>query len=65
MHSFIAEVVAQGGFRWVNLVVLVLIALVAWPFYKKLRSSISENRRARWAREEGWEEPAKDRDAGH
>jgi len=42
----------QGGFSWVNLAILVVVALVAWPLYKKLRASISRSRRERWAREE-------------
>jgi flagellar biosynthesis/type III secretory pathway M-ring protein FliF/YscJ len=42
----------QGGFSWVNLGVLVLVILVLWPLYRKLRDSISRSRRERWAREE-------------
>ncbi len=60
---FAAEAVQQEGFRWVNLLVLVLVALVAWPLYTALRSSISRRRRERWAREEGWaERPSEDSD---
>ena len=29
-----------------------VVALVAWPLYTRLRRSISQNRRERWAREE-------------
>ncbi len=42
----------QGGFSWVNLAILVVVAVVVWPLYKRLRSSISRRRRERWAREE-------------
>jgi len=42
----------QGGFSWVNLAILVVVAVVVWPLYKRLRRSISRSRRERWAREE-------------
>lgn len=43
-----------GGFSWFNLVVVVVLAAIAWPIYRRMRSSISKGRRERWAREEGW-----------
>ncbi len=49
-----AEAAQQQGFSWANLVILIVVALVAWPLYKTLRSAISRNRRERWARQEGW-----------
>lgn len=42
----------QVGFSWVNLAILVVVAAVVWPLYQKLRRSISQGRRERWAREE-------------
>lgn len=44
------------GFNWLGLVVLAAIVAVVWPFYKRLRAHLSQERRERWAREEGWED---------
>ena len=43
---------AETGFSFVNLAILVVVALVVFPGYRWLRSSISTQRRERWAREE-------------
>lgn len=43
---------ANPGFSWVNLLILVIVAAVAWPLYTRLRDKISRDRKARWAREE-------------
>ncbi|MEO3936094.1 hypothetical protein V3N99_04960 [Dermatophilaceae bacterium Soc4.6] len=45
---------ASSGFNWGGLVVLVALVAVAWPLWRRLRSSLSRQRRERWAREEGW-----------
>ena len=48
-----ADTVPQsGGFSFVNLVVLLVVAALAWPLWRRLRKSVSKNRRERWAREE-------------
>lgn len=52
--SLPAEAAAGGGFRWLNLIVLLALVAVAWPIYRRMRASISKGRRERWAREEGW-----------
>ncbi len=55
MHSaMVADAAPQGGFAWVNLVILVVVGAVTWPIYRLLRDRISRNRRERWAREEDW-----------
>lgn len=43
---------AAAGFSWLNLVVLLVIAAVAYPLYRVIRERISRSRRERWAREE-------------
>ncbi len=53
LPTLVAEAAAAPeGFRWANLALLVVVALVAWPLYTRLRRSISQSRRERWAREE-------------
>jgi ABC-type dipeptide/oligopeptide/nickel transport system permease subunit len=47
-------VVSNGGFSWFNLVVVLVLAAIAWPIYRRMRASISRGRRERWAREENW-----------
>ena len=49
------------GFSWVNLLILVIVAAVAWPLYTRLRDKISRDRKARWAREEQEAQDAQDR----
>ncbi|MEP6799220.1 MAG: hypothetical protein ABI890_13790 [Lapillicoccus sp.] len=50
-----ADASPQGsGFSWTNLVIVIIIAAVAWPIYRRIRTSISRGRRERWAREEEW-----------
>ncbi len=57
-RSLVVDAAApQGGFSWVNLAIFVVVALVVWPLYKKLRASISRGRRERWAREEEQQRP--------
>ncbi|GAA1898817.1 hypothetical protein [Lapillicoccus jejuensis] len=46
----------SSGFNWLGLVVLAAIVAVVWPFYKRLRAHLSQERRERWAREEGWDD---------
>ena len=43
---------AHQGFNWVNLAILVVVILVAWPLMKRVRKKASESRRERWARED-------------
>jgi len=52
-QSLVVDAAAQQvGFSWVNLAILVVVAAVVWPLYQKLRGSVSQGRRERWAREE-------------
>lgn len=43
---------AETGFSFVNLAILIVVALVVFPGYRCLRTSISTQRRERWARED-------------
>lgn len=43
---------AAGGFSWLNLVILLVVAAVAWALYRRARDWVSRHRRDRWAREE-------------
>ena len=45
---------SNGGFSWLNLLVVVVLAAIAWPIYRRMRTSLSKGRRERWAREEQW-----------
>jgi Tfp pilus assembly protein PilX len=40
------------GFSFVNLAILVVVALIVVPGYRWLRTTVSANRRQRWARED-------------
>ena len=58
-----ADTVPQpGGFSFVNLLVLLVVAALVWPLWRRLRASVSRNRRARWAREEQLEPFTEDTD---
>lgn len=58
-----ADTVPQsGGFSFVNLLVLLVVAALAWPLWRRLRASVSKNRRERWAREEQLEPFTEDTD---
>jgi len=58
-----ADTVPQpGGFSFVNLLVLLVVAGLVWPLWRRLRASVSRNRRERWAHEEQLEPFTEDTD---
>ena len=63
LSMLIADTVPQsGGFSLANLIVLLVVAGLAWPLWRRLRASVSKNRRERWAREEQLEPFTEDTD---
>lgn len=53
LPATVLRVAAQAtGFQWTNLLIVLLVAVIAIPLYRRLRRSISRSRRERWAREE-------------
>jgi hypothetical protein len=43
---------AREGFSWVQVVTVLVAAAIVWPLLTRLRRTISERRRARWAQEQ-------------
>lgn len=41
-------------FSWTNLLILLALAVVVVPLYRMVSVRLSQRRRERWAREEGW-----------
>jgi len=58
MHTALLSAASSTGsdFRVANLLIVIMVLLVAWPIFRKLRSSISENRKRRWV-EDGLMDP--------
>ena len=42
----------QNGFSFTNLLILVIVIAVLYPVQKKIRDTLSRQRRERWARED-------------
>lgn len=52
------------GFRVVNLLILIAVFVIAWPLFRKMRTSISENRKRRWVEEGLMDKPPADSQPG-
>jgi len=51
-----AQVSTGSGISVTKLLVLIALFVIAWPLFRKLRGSVSENRKRRWV-EEGLMDP--------
>lgn len=44
---------SAAGFSWTNLLILLVVAAVAWPLWQRMRTRLSNDRKRRWAEQEG------------
>jgi len=51
-----AQVSTGSGISVTKLLVLIALFVIAWPLFRKLRGSVSENRKRRWV-EQGLMDP--------
>ncbi|MEO8556113.1 MAG: hypothetical protein ABI474_05540 [Actinomycetota bacterium] len=52
------------GLPVVNLLILIAVFVIAWPLFRKMRTSVSENRKRRWVREGLMDKPPADSHTG-
>ncbi len=52
LTTLLTEVAAQSGFPWVQVITAAVVFAVVWPLQARLRRTLSERRRARWAAED-------------
>ena len=58
-----AETSTRSGFSFTNLLVLIVVLAIGVPLFRKLRRSVSEKRKRRWAKEGLMDLPAADHKA--
>ena len=54
----------ESGFPFTNLLILMVLVAVGYPLFRKLRRSVSENRKRRWVEEGLMDPPATDPGSG-
>lgn len=48
-HALLIAADDPNGFRWSNLVVLLVVAAIFYPIQKRIRATVSQRRKERWA----------------
>lgn len=51
--ALLAETNSHTGFSWWGLLIVLIVFAVVYPLQARLRKSLSERRRRRWAEQEG------------
>ena len=49
-----------SGFPVANLLILIALFVIVWPLFRKMRKSVSDNRRRRWVEEGLMDQPPVD-----
>ncbi|MDN5790557.1 MAG: hypothetical protein L0H25_06800 [Micrococcales bacterium] len=66
MHTvMLTQAGTQGGFSWSGLVIVLIAFAVFYPLQARLRTTLSERRRRRWAEQEGTGPSSSDRSEDH
>jgi len=60
-HALVsADSSTASGFPVVNLLILIAVFVIVWPLFRKMRKSVSDNRKRRWVEEGLMDKPPVD-----